>query len=297
VYGFSLIDSSEDDLVRKRLNSAFDHFIDCTGQLDEEIVSQAREFEIDIAIDLNGHTKDARLGIFAIGVAPIQINYLGYPGTLGADFMDYIIADKIIIPDDSQNFYTEKIAYMPNSYLIYDSAQKSSPHTPPRSDLDLPEDNFVFCGFNNAYKISQEVVSSWSKILLAVENSVLWLIGDSVEFKKNILMEFSSAGVSPERIIFASQVEKIEDHLARLKQADLFLDAWPYNAHSTGMDILRDDGFIYAERLRKLGKFNIKHRHYSDYFHGILGLLHGPLIFYESHNLLNDITNDIKLVL
>jgi predicted O-linked N-acetylglucosamine transferase (SPINDLY family) len=169
---------------------------------------------------------------------------------MGADFMDYIVADKTIIPGDSQIFYTEKIAYLPNSYLMYDSLNKVPEETPRRSDVGLPEDIFVFCGFNNGYKISKEVVRSWIKILLSTERSILWLTGDNAEFKKNILMEFSNAGVLPERIIFAPRVDRIEGHLARLKQADLFLDAWPYNAHSTGMDVLNAGVPI----LTKVGK-------------------------------------------
>jgi predicted O-linked N-acetylglucosamine transferase (SPINDLY family) len=250
VYGFSLIGSKEDDVVRRRLVSAFDHFIHCQGQSDGAIVAKAREYEIDIAIDLNGHTQDNRPSIFALGVAPIQINYLGYPGTMGANFMDYIIADKTIIPSDSHQFYTEKVAYLPNSYLMYDSLNKVPAQIPTRAAIGIPDDVFVFCGFNNGYKISKGVVKSWIKILLSVENSILWLTGENTEFKKNILMEFSSAGVPSERIIFAPRVERIEDHLARLKQADLFLDAWPYNAHSTGMDVLNAGVPI----LTKVGK-------------------------------------------
>ena len=237
-YAFSLLPAKEGDAVRARLVESFDHFISCDGQSDEAIAFKARECEIDIAIDLNGHTQDMRVRIFALGVAPIQINYLGYPGTMGAAFMDYIIADKTIIPSDSHQFYTEKVAYLPNSYLMYDSLNKVPAQIPTRAAIGIPDDVFVFCGFNNGYKISKGVVKSWIKILLSVENSILWLTGENTEFKKNILMEFSNLGVSSERIIFAPRVERIEDHLARLKQADLFLDAWPYNAHSTGMDVL-----------------------------------------------------------
>ena len=250
VYGFSLLATKNGDAFRKRLVESFDHFFNCEVMSDEEVVAKARECEIDIAIDLNGHTQDSRPSIFALGVAPIQINYLGYPGTMGANFMDYIIADKTIIPNDSHQFYTEKVAYLPNSYLMYDSMQKVAPHMPTRFELGLPKDAFVFCGFNSGYKISKEVLTVWCAILRSVDKSVLWLTENNAEFKKNILMEFSSAGIPSERIIFASRVEKVEDHLARLKQADLFLDAWPYNAHSTGMDVLNAGVPI----LTKVGK-------------------------------------------
>ena len=250
VYGFSLLAAKNGDIFRDRLVRSYDHFIHCDALPDDEIVAKARECEIDIAIDLNGHTQDNRPSIFALGVAPLQINYLGYPGTMGATFMDYIIADKTIIPADSHQFYTEKVAYLPNSYLMYDSMQKLASYIPTRVELGLPDNAFVFCGFNNGYKISKEVLIAWSAILRSIDRSVLWLTENNIEFKKNILIEFSKAGVSPERIIFASRVDKVEDHLARLKQADLFLDAWPYNAHSTGMDVLNAGVPI----LTKVGK-------------------------------------------
>jgi len=250
VYGFSLLGAKEGDQIRSRFTKAFDQFFDLENLSDDEIILRAKECHLDIAIDLNGHTSDGRTEIFANRVAPIQVNFLGYPGTMGANYMDYIIADKVVIPVEAQNFYAEKVAYLPNSYLMYDSKQSLSAYIPTREDLGLPEKAFVFCAFNNGYKISKEVLSSWSAILGGVDGSVLWLTENNADFKKNILQEFSALGILPGRVIFAPRLDSIEDHLTRIKQADLFLDTWPYNAHSTAMDVLHAG----VPMISKIGK-------------------------------------------
>ncbi len=238
VYGFSLQVAKSGDKVRERLVGAFDRFIELDGLPEKDMILQSREHELDIAIDLNGFTEGNRTPIFAHRVAPVQVNFLGYPGTMGAEFMDYVIADQGVIPVEFQKFYAEKVAYLPNAYLMYDTTQKIPSAIPSRLSLGIPENAFVFCALHNGYKVSKEVLESWANILRSVQGSVLWMSENNATFKKNILDAFSVAGINQERIIFAPRVDNFGDHLARLQQADLYLDAWPYNAHSTAMDAL-----------------------------------------------------------
>ena len=257
VYGFSLKGAKESDKIRGRLMKAFDHFVSLEDVSESGILVQARErdldtvreYDLDIAIDLNGHTEGNYTAIFFSRIAPVQVNFLGYAGTMGASCFDYIVADRVVIPSEWQECYTEKVAYLPNSYLMYDTTSKTPAIPPSRQDLGLPEQGIVFCGFHNSYKISKEILQSWSNILRAVDGSVLWLTENNADFKKNILNEFLLEGIEKERIIFASRVDSMEDHLARFKQADLFLDAWPYNAHSTAMDALN----VGVPLLTKIG--------------------------------------------
>lgn len=225
--------------TRNRITQAFDQFIDVRNKTDREIAELARDMKIDIAIDLGGHTHDSRTGIFAYQAAPIQVNYLGYPGTLGATYIHYIIADAIIIPDSKQESYTEKIAYLPNSYMVDDSKRIPSNRNFSRTDFALPEQAIVFCCFNNDYKFNKGVLESWSRILLAVENSVLWIHDNSEHFKKNLIKEFEKFNIDSSRIIFSPRIELMSDHLARYALADLFLDTFPYNAHTTAVDSLK----------------------------------------------------------
>jgi len=238
VYGFSIKASKEGDQVKERLIKAFDHFISLEDMSESEMIVKARESNLDIAIDLNGHTEGSRTAIFLSGVALVQVNFLGYAGTMGANCYNYIVADPIAVPSEWWECYSEKVAYLPNSYLMYDTPQKVPSIAPSRRDLGLPEQGLIFCGFHNSYKISKEILQSWARVLRAVDGSVLWLSENNAEFKKNILQEFSLEGIKKERIIFAPRLDFMGDHLARLKQADLFLDVWPYNAHSTAMDAL-----------------------------------------------------------
>jgi predicted O-linked N-acetylglucosamine transferase (SPINDLY family) len=225
--------------MRSRLQNTFDQFIDVTELSDQAVASLARDHKIDIAVDLGGHTKGARTGIFAYRAAPIQVNYLGYPGTLGADFMDYVIADSTIIPLEHQAFYSEAIVHLPHSYMVDDSKRIPSNKNFSRADFALPDEAMVFCCFNNDYKFNQGVLESWSRILLAVENSVLWIHDNSELFKQNLTKEFEKLNISSSRIIFSPKVELMSDHLARYALADLFLDTFPYNAHTTAADSLK----------------------------------------------------------
>jgi protein O-GlcNAc transferase len=201
------------------------------------VAAMLREREIDIAIDLNGYTGDARSGILAHRPAPVQVNYLGYPGTLGAPYMDYIIADRIVIPDDEQRFYDEAAVTLPGSYQVNDDHGREITPRPTRVEAGLPEHGFVFCNFNQSYKFTPEIFASWMRILNRVDGSVLWLLDAVAPFARNIRDHAQSHGVAPERILFAPDRPPAQ-HLARLSLADLFLDSLPYNAHTTGSDAL-----------------------------------------------------------
>ncbi len=229
--------SNAQDKMRERVMASFDKFIDVTAQSDIEITKLSRELEIDIAVDLQGFTQDMRLGIFSQRAAPIQVNYLGYPGTMGVPYIDYIVADKILIPEGNQKYYSEKIVYLPNSYQVNDS-RKISDKIFTRREFELPEKGFIYCCFNNNYKITPQTFDSWMGILKAVENSVLWLSENNPIADKNLQMEAEKKGVNSSRLIFAKRVPLEEDHLARHKLADLFLDTLPYNAHTTCSDAL-----------------------------------------------------------
>ena len=235
-YAFSFGPSSIQEM-RQRLEVSFDQFIDVSFQSDQDIARLSRTLAIDIAIDLKGFTQDARTGIFSHRCAPIQVNYIGYPGSMSADYIDYMIADQILIPVESQQFYSEKIVYLPHSYQVNDSKRRISENFFTRTELGLPDDGFVFCCFNNSYKILPDIFDSWMRILQAVEGSVLWLLDDNKTSTHNLRREASNRGVSPDRLVFAKRMP-IADHLARHRHADLFLDTLPYNAHTTASDAL-----------------------------------------------------------
>ena len=239
VFAFSLQKALIGDETNLRLRKAFDRFIDVDDMSDREIAQLAREFEIDIAIDLAGPTKYSRTGIFSYRAAPIQVNWLGYPGTIGADFIDYIVADKTIIPEPHQQFYAEKIVYLPNTYMVDDSKRTVSTRVFTREECRLPQNAFVFCCFNNDYKFNPQVLDGWSRILLATKNSVIWISENNEYFKANLVTEFERRGIDSDRIIFAQRVEMMADHLSRYALADLFLDTHPYNAHTTALDSLK----------------------------------------------------------
>jgi predicted O-linked N-acetylglucosamine transferase (SPINDLY family) len=226
------------DAVRKRIELAVDRFIDVRGQSDQEIALLARSLFIDIAVDLGGHTGNSRTGIFALRAAPIQINYLGYPGTMGAEYMDYLIGDRTVIPEAQRPHYTEKIVYMPNSYLPHDSSRVIANSIFTREDLGLPPTGFVFCCFNNNYKITPDTFDVWMRILTRVENSVLWLSQKDPMSASNLRREASRRGVHGGRLIFADRMSSLQEHLARHRVAELFLDTLPYNAHATALDAL-----------------------------------------------------------
>ncbi len=236
VYAFSYGPDSNDEM-RRRVKSAVNTFIDVRLMSDEEIALLARHYEIDIAVDLKGFTLDYRLGIFAFRAAPIQLSYIGYPGTLGASYIDYAIADSIVTPESAENFYTEKIIRMSGSYQVNDRNRAVSDRKFTRQELGLPAKGFVFACFNNNYKITPIYFASWMNILKGVSESVLWLFEDNPQAAANLRMEAANAGVDPSRLIFAKRMQ-VSDHLARQQLADLFLDTGPYNAHTTASDAL-----------------------------------------------------------
>lgn len=224
--------------IRKRLLLAFDQFLDVRDKNDREVAQLSRDLQIDIAVDLGGHTKDSRPGIFAHRAAPIQVNYLGFPGTMGAEYIDYIIADTTLIPSEFQRYYREKIIYLPYSYMVNDRQRKISDVQFTRQDLGLPEAGLVFCCFNNNYKITPAIFDIWMRILQAVDGSVLWLREDNTIASKNLKKEAARRGINAERLVFAKRLESLPEHLARHRQADLFIDTLPYNAHTTASDAL-----------------------------------------------------------
>jgi predicted O-linked N-acetylglucosamine transferase (SPINDLY family) len=224
--------------MRPRITNAFEHFVGVEGKSSAEIADLVRRLEVDIAVDLMGHTQNARLGVFAQRPAPIQVSYLGYPGTTGASYIDYILADQTIIPEDHEAFYSEKVVWLPESYQVKDNRTPISDHTPTRRECGLPEKAFVFCSFNNSYKITPEMFDIWMRLLKEVDGSVLWLKDHDGLASHNLRLEAERRGVAPERLVFAPTVPLVANHLARYRQANLFLDTLPYNAHTTASDAL-----------------------------------------------------------
>ena len=222
--------------VRARLVRAFDQFHDVRSRDDGDVAKLLNELEVDIAIDLNGRTEEARLGILARRPAPVQATYLGYPGTTGADFIDYVIADPTVLPLGQQPFYTEKIVHLPECYQVNDSTRKIAADTPTRREAGLPDDGFVFCCFNNNFKITAPVFDVWMRLMRQVAGSVLWLLQDDA-VRENLVRAAAAREIDPARLVFAERSEP-EAHLARHRLADLFLDTLPYNAHTTACDAL-----------------------------------------------------------
>lgn len=241
--------------MRKRLVRTFDRFLDVRARSDRDVAMLAREREIDIAIDLKGYTGDARHTIFAYRAAPIQADYVGYPGTMGAPFMDYLIADPTLIPESHQSLYAEKIAYLPRSYQPNDTKRVVADTVFTREELGLPKNGFVFCCFNNNYKIVPETFDSWMRVLNAVDGSVLWLLEDNATAHANLCRYAEAYGIDRRRLVFAPRMS-LPRHLARHRMADLFLDTLPYNAHTTasdalwtGLPVLTLEGTAFASRV------------------------------------------------
>lgn len=247
---------SDNSPMRRRLEGAFDSFLDAESLSDAEVTAKIRSAEIDILVDLTGFTRNSRTNIFAHRPAPIQVNYLGYPGTIGADFIDYIIADRTVIPISQQSDFSEKIAYLPNSCQANNSTRTISEKIFTREECGLPNEGFVFCCFNNNYKITPDIFDLWMRILIKVPGSVLWLRENHATAAINLKRESELRGVSGERIIFAKRLSLLPDHLARHRLADLFLDTLPFNAHTTasdalwaGLPVLTQIGETYAGRV------------------------------------------------
>jgi protein O-GlcNAc transferase len=236
VFGFSY-GKKTDDEMRQRMQRAFDTFIDIAKMSDHDAAAMARAHGIDIAIDLAGFTANARPGIFARRAAPVQVNYIGFPGSSGAPFHDYIVGDPVVIPAQAIPEYTEKVIVLPHSYMPNDPTRAIAPRVFSRAELGLPADAFVFCCFNNAYKILPAAFDRWMRILSAVEGSVLWLLEAHPAVMAQLPREAERCGVDGARIIFAPRMAQAE-HLARQRAADLFLDTFPYTAHTTASDAL-----------------------------------------------------------
>jgi protein O-GlcNAc transferase len=224
--------------MRARLERAFDRFIDIQGTSDAEAASQIRAMEADIVVDLTGLTGRSRPGLLALRPAGLQVQYLGFAGSLGAGYVDYVIADETVIPEHNRRHYAEKVVYLPDTYMPTDSGRAIAARRPSRAEAGLPEKGFVFCAFNNTYKFSPEVFDIWMRLLGAVEGSVLWLPAMNDTARRHLVREAGARGVASTRLIFAPYVASDADHLARLSLADLFLDTRPYNAHSSASDAL-----------------------------------------------------------
>ncbi|CAN5515625.1 tetratricopeptide repeat protein [soil metagenome] len=223
--------------TRRRIDAAVHRIVGIRNLSDAKAASAIRDSGIDILVNLNGYFGDDRTNVFAQRPAPVQVNYLGFPGTLGAAYMDYIVADATAIPDRQRPFFTEKVVHLPDSYQANDRMRPISDRIFTRDQLGLPPDGFVFCCFNNNYKITPQTFDGWMRILARVPGSVLWLIEDNATASANLRKEASARGIDPQRLVFAARMVP-EEHLARHRCADLFLDTLPYNAHTTASDAL-----------------------------------------------------------
>jgi predicted O-linked N-acetylglucosamine transferase (SPINDLY family) len=248
-------DASPSDAMRERLRRGFDRFVEVAGKTDREIAALARSLRIDIAVDLAGHTRDARLGIFVHAPAPIRAHFLGYPGTLGAPFVDYLIADPIVIPDAQRRGYAEAIAYLPDTCQPNDRQSRIAERTFARAELALPDDAFVFCCFNRSDKIEPGVFAIWMRLLQRVQRSVLWLHASNAAVPGNLRREAEARGVAGDRLVFAPGMS-LPEHLARHRAADLFLDTLHFNAHTTasvalwaGLPVLTCPGETFISRV------------------------------------------------
>ena len=231
------LQTAEDGPIRMRIRAAFDHFHEAGLRSDAGIAKLLEELEVDIAVDLAGFTDKGRTKALSYRPAPVTVNYLGFSGTTGADYVDYIIADPQVVPPDSEGFYSEKIVRLPHCFFPTDSRGRDAGPEPTRAEEGMPEDAFVFCTFNNSYKITPELFDIWMRLVRAVEGSVLWLRVEKPVARANLRLEAERRGVDPERLIFAERAERTR-HLARIALADLFLDSIPYSAHTTANDAL-----------------------------------------------------------
>ena len=241
--------------MRARIEASFDRFIDVRSKSDAEVAKVMRELEIDIAVDLMGFSGYSRAGIFACRPAPVQVNYLGYPGTMGADYMDYILADRFLIPEAQRIHYAEKVVYLPDTFQANDAKRRIADATPSRAAVGLPQEGFVFCSFNSIYKITPEMFTVWMRLLRQLPDSVLWLIGGNASMQANLRREAQYRDVAPTRLVFAPRLPYAE-HLARFRLADLFLDTLPFNGGATasdslwaGLPVLTCSGEAYAARM------------------------------------------------
>jgi protein O-GlcNAc transferase len=286
VIGLSLNPDDGSEL-RRRLVASFDQFHDLESVSDRQAAEFIRDLDIDIAVDLTGHSRDARLGILAHRPAPLQVSWLGHAGTMGAPFIDYVIGDPVVTPLSEAANFTEKIAQLPDCYLVTDS-RRVIPSIPlDRRAAGLPDNGFVFCCFNNNYKITAPVFERWMRLLGQVDGSVLWLLRDNAVAERNLRREAAARGIDPARLVFAKRVSPAE-HLARHRLADLFLDTLPFNAHVTASDALwaglplltcRDETFasqVAASTLRAAGLGELITTNLDEYERLALSLARSP---------------------
>jgi predicted O-linked N-acetylglucosamine transferase (SPINDLY family) len=245
----------QNDAMRRRISAAFERFVDVRSRSDRDVAILSRQLEIDIAIDLSGLTGNGRPGILWHRAAPVQVSYLGYPGTMGARFVDYLVSDRTLIPDGCRHHYSEKIVYLPNSYQANDSKRTIATKVFTREALGLPASGFVFCCFNSSYKFTRDTFDGWMRILRQVSGSVIWLLESNPESTVNLRKEAIRRGVDAGRLVFGKRLP-LTEHLARHRTADLFLDTFPYNAHSTasdslwaGLPVLTRVGEAFASRV------------------------------------------------
>jgi predicted O-linked N-acetylglucosamine transferase (SPINDLY family) len=236
IFGFSY-GARRDDEYARRIARAMDRFIDVSSMSDQDVASLSRSMGVDIAVDLTGQTFNARLGIFAHHAAPVQTTYLGYPGTSGCSFFDYVIADQVVIPSEDARFFTERPFHVPVSFQANDSLRAPVAEPRLRSAYGLPEKGFVYCCFNAGYKLTPDVFAIWMRLLRRVEDSVLWLLANNATFVRNLRRRAQGSGVAPERLVFAERAE-LHEYLSRQRCADLALDTFYYNGHTTTSDAL-----------------------------------------------------------
>jgi protein O-GlcNAc transferase len=249
------LDRDDGSAIRRRSAASFDRFIEAGGKTDFEIARMLHAMETDIVVDLMGLTGKARHEIFAHRPAPVAVQFLGYPGTTGSPHVDYILADRAVIPEEDRRFYSEQVVYLPDSFMPHDDSRAVGA-APTRAQAGLPEEAFVFSAYNNRYKYTPDMFDVWMRILKAVPGSILWMAHPGEIAAGNLLREASSRGVPAERLVFAPFIPSAEAHLARLGLADVFLDTLPFNAHSTalemlfaGVPVLTAEGKTFAGRV------------------------------------------------
>ena len=222
---------------RRRIDRCFDEMVDIRRLGDLQAAQRIRAMNVDILVNLNGYFGEPRLGVFAHRPSPVQVNYLGFPGTIGVGYIDYLIADRIVIPEASRRHYAEKVVYLPDSYQANDRQRQISDRPMGRAEFGLPQEAFVYCCFNNTYKVTPGTFDAWMRILARVPGSVLWLLDENPAATANLVEEAARRGIGSERLVFSPRLP-LPEHLARHALADLFLDTLPYNAHTTGSDAL-----------------------------------------------------------
>ena len=291
--------------MRQRVINAMDHFIRIDHMTDEEAAQKIRADEIDILIDLQGQTAGARANMLAYRPAPVQVTYLGQPATTGLPSIDYVIADHFLIPDETKQFYSEKPLYMPDVYQVSDRKRQAGPK-PSRQSCGLPAEGFVFCSFNNNYKLTPEVFDVWMSILRRVPDSVLWMLADNTWAEDNLRREAEARGVDRNRLVFAGRVSP-ENYLARYLIADLFLDSFPFNAGTTandalwmGLPVLTCSGRSFASRmagalLTAVGLNELITYNFEDYEGQALYLARSPIEMQRIKNILKQEKKDGSL--